>query len=195
MSEIEVVLFDLGGVLADLRDPVRSMSLSIGSDEFWRIWTSSDNVQAFESGRMSLDEFAPAIAVELNVTDIHEFEERLRRWELALFDYSERLIAELKGTVRLALLSNTNVVHWNQIVSQTDVFGAFSELFLSYETGLYKPEQAAFEHVLDHLGCSPSSIRFLDDTQANVDTATALGFDAQCVKGPIETREAVRDLF
>jgi len=47
---VDIVLLDLGGVLADLGDPVRSMGLEMGAERFWEIWLSSPSVRAYESG-------------------------------------------------------------------------------------------------------------------------------------------------
>jgi hypothetical protein len=42
-SEPRILLFDLGGVLADLGDPVTTIGLDLEPDEFWAIWLGSEN--------------------------------------------------------------------------------------------------------------------------------------------------------
>ena len=55
--DTRIVLFDLGGVLADLGDPASEMRLDFESDQFWKIWLHSPSVRAFELGRSPLVSF------------------------------------------------------------------------------------------------------------------------------------------
>jgi putative hydrolase of the HAD superfamily len=95
---------------------------------------------------------------------------------------------------RLALLSNTNPVHWQQVVSSAPVFGTFEKLFLSFETGRLKPGPAAFTQVLDHFGCSPDDLVFLDDSLANVESARRLGIRSEQVAGPVQLGDTLARL-
>ena len=176
----KVLLFDLGGVLADLGEPVAAMGLDMEPAEFWRTWTTSPTVRAFETGRISEAEFFVAIAGELAYRGDAPIERAFRRWTLSpLPDLESRVLQEGQGRP-LALLSNTNPIHWRQVREATTAFDAFERTFLSFETGHFKPERAAFQQVIDHFGCDPAEIRFVDDVQANVDAARALGIDAHC---------------
>ena len=176
----KVLLFDLGGVLADLGDPVAAMGLDLEPAEFWRTWTTSPAVRAFETGRMGESEFFEVMAGELGYPGDAPFEHAFHRWILRPFpDLESRLQRAGQGRP-LALLSNTNPIHWRQVREATSAFDAFERTFLSFETGHFKPERAAFQQVIDHFGCRPAEIRFVDDVQANVDAAQALGIDAHC---------------
>ena len=68
---------------------------------------------------------------------------------------------------------------------------AFHHHFPSHLTGRIKPDQEAFQHVIDTLGCRPDAVLFLDDNKFNVETARGMGMHTSCVKGPIEAREAL----
>ncbi len=173
-----VMLFDLGGVLADLGDPVAAMELDMESDAFWRTWTRSPSVRAFETGRMSERDFFEAIARELGYRGRVPFERAFARWVLRPFPGIEAFVRQRERGRQLALLSNTNPIHWRQVTAATTVFDGFRQTFLSFETGLFKPDPDAFLQVIEHFGCRPADIRFLDDVQANVDAARALGIDA-----------------
>src|SRR3954470_25026287 len=61
-----VVLFDLGGVLADFGGlgPLRQMSGIDSDDELWRRWLTSEPVRRFESGVGTDEEFASALVEE-----------------------------------------------------------------------------------------------------------------------------------
>ena len=84
----------------------------------------------------------------------------------------ERLRA-LKKRYRLLLLSNTNVIHWEQCRQR--LAGCFEHEFLSFEMGLVKPDRAIFEQMVRESGIRPSTTLFIDDSRANCESAAALG--------------------
>lgn len=55
----------------------------------------------------------------------------------------------------------------------------FDAHFYSCEVGLAKPDAAYFRHVLESLGLQPAEALFMDDTQANVESAAELGIRAE----------------
>lgn len=187
MSSVKpVLLLDLGGVLADLGDPVSAMGLDMEFAEFWKTWTSSASVSAFETGQMNEAEFLDRIPVELGYSGTTPFVQQFHTWQLKLFPGVEDLIREAALRYRVALLSNTNQIHWRQVSESTDVFTAFEHVFLSYETGHFKPSPAAFEQVMAFFECSAEEVVFLDDSEPNIVAANALGIDARRVVGVTE---------
>ncbi|MFK0192748.1 HAD-IA family hydrolase [Kitasatospora sp. NPDC090308] len=56
--------------------------------------------------------------------------------------------------------------------------GSFDAVVLSSEHGLRKPDAALFQMVLDRLGPEAAECVFVDDSEANVEAADALGFTA-----------------
>jgi putative hydrolase of the HAD superfamily len=177
-----VLLLDLGGVLADLGDPVAALGLDMSFDEFWPLWVHSPSVRAFETGRMSASGFFEAMAAELGCDD-REFERRFHDWVLPPFAGIDAFVEQARQRYTLALLSNTNPIHWEQVTASTPVFSTFARLFLSYETGHHKPAADAFNEVVEHFGVRPGEVRFLDDAQQNVDAARSLGIDAHRAVG------------
>ncbi|MGI9223837.1 MAG: HAD-IA family hydrolase [Woeseiaceae bacterium] len=186
-----IVLFDLGGVLADLGEPAQAIGLDITEKRFWEIWLNSENVHAFEMGEMEASEFFPAIATEFGQADNEAFEESLRAWHLPLFPGAEAMIHSVPDECYVALLSNTNAMHWEQVTSETDIFSRFDHLFLSFETGLYKPTAESFEQVIAHFECKPGDVLFLDDSPRNVAGAGKLGFEACQTRGIDEARAII----
>ena len=190
-TSVDIVLLDLGGVLADLGDPVRSMGLEMETERFWEIWLSSPSVRAYESGALDALGFAKAMATELELSSEAAFAALFQKWRLKPFAETERLVRAIPARFRVSLLSNTNEVHWQQIVSATPVFEEFDSLFLSFRTGYFKPEEAAFRQVVEHYRCAPSSIVFLDDSEKNVAAAAGLGIQARRVAGPGDAARAL----
>ncbi len=188
-----VLLLDLGGVLADLGDPVAAMGLDTTHEDFWRTWTGSPAVRAFETGELQEKEFLREVAREAGLTPVSA-EHRFHAWQLRPFPGLDAFVERAAERFELALLSNTNPVHWAQITAATPVFSTFAEIFLSYETGCFKPEVEAFQQVIDRFGVAPRAIVFFDDTPRNVEAARALGIDAHCVSGLDEaTRQMDRE--
>ena len=193
-SQPKIILFDLGGVLSDLGDPVESMELTISQSEFWTIWLDSSAVAQFETGKLMAPEFIPQIAIELGVSKPEKFESRFRNWQLAIHAGAEDMLSEAADGWHLALLSNTNPIHWGQISESTNVFDRFTRLFLSFENGYYKPDIRTFEYVVAELQCAPGDILFLDDTETNVVSARRFGIDARQVSGIAGVRSALNSL-
>ena len=177
-----VLLLDLGGVLVDLGEPAMALGLDMSFDEFWPIWVHSPAVLAFETGRMSASEFFATAAAELSL-DASDVERRFRAWRLRPFTGISDFVERAGEQYTLALLSNTNEIHWQQVSSETQVFSTFARLFLSYETGNHKPEADAYREVVEYFDVPPGDVTFLDDSQPNVDAARALGIDAHRVVG------------
>jgi putative hydrolase of the HAD superfamily len=190
-----IILFDLGGVLVDLGDPVAAIGLDMSDEDFWDMWLSSPLVYKLETGQLSAEDFVSRFAAELGFEDADSFDRAIRSWQLPMFDGAEQYLQSLTGSATVALLSNTNDMHWQHVQSQTDVFATFSKLFLSYETGFAKPHAAAFHDVIRYFACEPADIFFLDDNPNNIAAAKAAGLRAQQTKGLAEARQAVSELL
>lgn len=177
-----ILLLDLGGVLADLGDPVTAMDLDMTIREFWSTWVDAPAVRGFETGQLQEDEFYTEVAAQIGMSR-DSVEERFRAWQLRPFSGLGAFVEHAARRYELALLSNTNPIHWKQVTASTPVFSTFAKVFLSYETGRFKPDPDAFQQVIDEFGASPADIVFYDDTSRNVVAARKLGIDAHCVSG------------
>jgi HAD superfamily hydrolase (TIGR01509 family) len=185
------ILFDLGGVLADLSNPVEAMDLAMTDEDFWSIWLNSSNVYALETGTLTAADFCENFGRELADLEGTFSEDRLRSWNITLYPGAEQLLRALAKNNSLSLLSNTNAVHWQQVVSSTQVFSQFEHTFLSYETGLYKPLPSSFQDVLNTIDENPEDILYFDDTPKNVSAAARMGLNAHLVTGIEQLEEAL----
>ena len=93
----------------------------------------------------------------------------------------EMLEALRRRGYRLLLLSNTNpaVAAWARssafCASGRPISDYFDKLYLSCELKLMKPDAAIYQHLLDDAHIRPEETLFIDDSQANIDTAATLG--------------------
>ena len=175
----KVILFDLGGVLLNLNDPIETFGLKISEVEFMERWLRSPSVRTFESGGMNTEEFARNIVAEAELPyDWQEFLQRFDAWPGQLFKQTLSVLQAIPAKYNRALLSNINALHWGRDDIAGQLAGCFDHAFLSYETGLIKPDREAFELVVNTCNCKPCEILFFDDSPLNVTAAADYGIQA-----------------
>ena len=77
---------------------------------------------------------------------------------------------------RLALLSNMPAEMSARYLRESPWAGYFTRTYFSGTLGLAKPDRRIFEYVLQDLGAAPGDVVFIDDNEANIAAARALGF-------------------
>jgi len=191
-SDIRVLLFDVGGVLVQLSGVeamLEWLDNRISEDEFWRRWLQSVPVRQFETGQIDADEFAIGVTSEFGLpVGPRQFLEAFIRWPTGLYPGTLEMLARIPSSYQRAVLSNSNALHWPRVQTEMQLGAAFDNNFVSHLTGRIKPDAAAFEHVMESLGCSPASVLFLDDNLLNVDAAKRVGMQAVRVRGIDETK-------
>lgn len=192
--KVELVLFDLGGVLLGLNG-VEEFAGMVGTDSedaLWELWLSSPWVQRFERGHCDAEAFAAGMVESLSLRcDPGTFLERFATWPGDFIEGTHELVAEVSARVPTACLSNTNVVHFDQVLRPAGVEALFPTHFLSFQMGHLKPDAEAFQHVLERTGTEPGAVLFLDDNRINADAAQRLGLRAEVAKSPTEARAAL----
>jgi len=195
--EIDLVLFDLGGVLIELTGVptlIRWTDGQMDENELWHHWLTSPAVRRYETGKCNSDEFARAIIVELALpVYADEFLREFSVWPRGACPGATELLSSLAGAFRLVTLCNTNEIHW-QRYKESGVLDFFETHFASHKTGLMKPDLAAFQNVIRSTGIPPDRILFLDDNQLNVDGAKATGMLAHRAKGTSAARTKLEEL-
>jgi glucose-1-phosphatase len=190
---LKVLLFDLGGVLLKLNDPIETFGLEISEAEFKKRWLESPSVRTFESGGIDTDEFARRIVDEAQLPyDWQEFVERFDSWPDRLFDETIGVLNAIPAAYKRALLSNINPLHWGRNAIEGKLAGCFDQLFLSYKTGVVKPDRDAFELVINSFDCQPGEVLFFDDSPVNVDAAADFGMQSILAVGIGAVKEALR---
>jgi putative hydrolase of the HAD superfamily len=191
---VDIVLFDLGGVLIELGGvrALRELGDIASDDEVWRKWLTCPWVRTFESGQCSAADFADGVVSDWNLPVTSErFIELFRRWPVGPLPGASDLLAEVQSTLPIGCLSNTNVLHWDYQVARWPILEAFDYSFLSFDLGLVKPDSAVFAEVADRLPVDRGRVLFLDDNALNADAARSFGFLAEHVHGVGEARRAL----
>ncbi len=196
-NPIQTILFDLGGVLIELSGIPTMVNWTnniLTPDQLWAQWLESPAVRAFETGRISPTHFAEQLIDEMSLpVEPEAFISTFTQWPKGLFPGTIPFIQSIPSQYTVAALSNTNTLHWPRFMGEMGLDGLFQHTFASHLIGELKPDPAVFEHVLNTLGCSPSSVLFLDDNQLNVDAAQTLGFQAIVVQGLQEAQQTLVD--
>jgi putative hydrolase of the HAD superfamily len=193
--QIEVLLFDLGGVLLDftgtkelgrlLREPLSEPEIRAG-------WGRCPHIRAFEIGALSTAEFASRFMAAWGVrVPEDEFLRAFESWTVGLYPGASELLAELRPRFRLAALSNSNELHWSRNKRILQVPLLFERVLSSHELGSHKPEKRIYTRALEELRVQPEAVAFFDDNPPNVEAAASLGMDAHHVQGVAETRSCL----
>ena len=178
------LIFDFGNVLIEI-DPARSI------EAFQTLGAKADlNLEAdffhdFETGAITATEFRRALRSQLRWASADSSIDRA--WNELLLEIPPRTLHVLRSLraqgYRLALLSNTNPIHIDEVRRRLGPFGygefarCFERIFYSYEMGLRKPDPAIYAAVDRELGiANPAEVLFIDDNAANIASADAYGW-------------------
>jgi putative hydrolase of the HAD superfamily len=185
------VIIDWGGVMTNpIRETVQAWLDSEGIDRdsyaaVMRPWVvaaydpagDGNPIHALERGEIPSNEFERLLASMLVRRDGEQVlaEGLLTRMFAASrpCDQMYAAVASLRAAgLRTCLLSNS----WGSDGYPPEVFGdMYHAVVISAEVGMRKPEERIFRHATDLLGLTPGECVFIDDIEANVRAAEALG--------------------
>ena len=201
MEAYEALIFDLGKVVFDL-----------SFDKIFQFWASASGQQAdalkskfqfdvlfdeFERGEISNKEFRTEISqrLDLELTD-KIFDEGWCSLYLDAYEGIDDLLISLKNKYQLVALTNTNSIHeqiWR--IKYRENLRHFDKVFCSHELRARKPEEEAYQSVVDYLGSKPQHIIFLDDSYANIVGAARLGIKTILVESQRQMHADLRKML
>jgi FMN phosphatase YigB (HAD superfamily) len=182
---IEVTIFDLGNVILpfnhyqiagklsrfaqkkEFQDPQRIFSYLFDFEK--------GAINDFDVGKVSPPEFFRSVKQYIGLSI--SFEEFIPIWNDIFVEDQEvsKIILSLKGRWRLGLLSNTDPLHFNYILSKFPLIRTFDKWILSYEVGYKKPAIEIFQKAIEWAAVEPEKILFIDDMKNHVEVAASLG--------------------
>jgi putative hydrolase of the HAD superfamily len=187
LSQIELLLFDLGGVLVEfsgVRDLAVLLRGRLSESEILEQMSRYSPSEQFGLGKLSREDFGNRFVKDWNLElPPEDFLREFRSWSKRLFPGAVELLTSLRPRFRLAALSNSNELHWDRNTNDLGVTSLFELAISSHQVGLYKPDPKMYLTALDRLGASPDRVMFFDDVPANVIAASALGMRAFQVEG------------
>ncbi|MEE4198513.1 MAG: HAD family phosphatase [Bacteroidales bacterium] len=186
MEEIKNIIFDLGNVILNIdgEKTIQAMK-DLGFDDFQESYTllrQSDLFDFLEKGLIPPEKFHSELQAHFNQPVSPEKIDNA--WNAMLLDFPKkriRLIQSLQGRYRLFLLSNTNSIHYqkyNRDLLEQYGFGLsslFEKAYYSFDLGMRKPDLEIFEYVIKDSRLKPIETLFIDDAEANIESAQQLG--------------------
>jgi len=205
------VITDWGGVMTSpIRETVQVWLDSEGIDRdtyaaVMKLWVvaaydpaaDGNPVHALERGEITSDEFERLLAAKLVRRDGGQVlpDGLLSRMFAASMPcdpmYAAITALHAEG-MRTCLLSNS----WGSDGYPREVFGGmYHAVVISAEVGMRKPEERIFRHAAGLIGLAPGECVFIDDMEANVQAAEAMGMHAVLHTEPEATVRALGELF
>lgn len=193
---IRNLLFDLGGVVVDICrqhcvDAFDRLGLP-DADSYFGEYAQTGIFMAIEDGSATVGEFHEALRRAFpdpsSISD-EDIDSAFQKFIIGIPERRLRALLELRKRYRIYLLSNTNPIMWEGVLA--DEFAKllpmrredyFDGMVASFEAKSAKPDAKIFRYTARTLGIRPEETLFFDDSQANVDAARALGFNAVLVR-------------
>lgn len=197
------VITDWGGVMTNpIPDTVRAWlaAENIDAEHYaavMRPWVAAaydpagdgNPIHALERGECTVEEFERMLAARIVRRDGRRVvaEGLLGRMFAATTPCDpmyEAVYAVRKAGLRTGLLSNS----WGVGDYPRHLFpGMFDAVVISAEVGMRKPEERIFRHAIGMLGLTPRECVFIDDIEANVAAAEAVGMTGVLHSDPVAT--------
>ena len=180
--KIQVVIFDLGGVLVKL-EPRRMLDKLVKAtgqsvDALQQLLVEPSLLEPFELGRISARQYFHRVTQRVRLT--WTFQEFAEAWNSVLSENLETvgLLPRLKEQYALSVLTNTNELHDEHIRHSWPVFRHVHHWIASYRVGLRKPDPEIFHVALRQVQATPDVSVFIDDTKGHVEAAQRMGLTA-----------------
>jgi putative hydrolase of the HAD superfamily len=182
MGDIDVVLFDFGGVLAEkgFEEGMGAIAIRhrLNERHFYDVALDLIHRTGYLTGAAGEEAFWQAIRDETGISDDNATLRNdilsrfiLRPW---MFD----LVARLKAAgIGVAILSDQT--NWlDELNERYGFFTYFDVVFNSYHLGKSKVDPSHFSDTVSRLRSTPQRLLFVDDTEAHCRTARSLGLNA-----------------
>lgn len=185
MKNIKHIIFDLGNVILNIEYQKTINEFNkIGIKDASVFYSQSIQQEIFnllETGKISEFDFL----IEVNkLCPKASHKQILSAWNALILDLPKKrisLINNLKSSFSIYLLSNTNVIHINEIKKKIGVkkynsfYNLFNKVYYSHEIGLRKPNPEAFNIILNENDLNVNEVLFIDDSIQHIKTAKKLG--------------------
>ena len=205
LSGIKNIIFDLGGVILNIRyqnalEAFQKLSTSQQTIAFTQ-QKQSRLFDEYETGRISDQAFREGLRqhYEIEASDA----EIDAAWNAMLLDIpAERitLLQALSQKYRLFLLSNTNaihLVHFTRLVAEgfaiPSLDSLFEKTYYSHLIGQRKPDAPVFEHILDRHQLNRHETLFIDDSIQHIEGARQVGLQTLFLAPPLTINEVFKN--
>lgn len=194
---INTIIFDFGDVFIDKDKKAKENALAnLGLKQ----WDSKLEKleKKLETGKIDEEQFLKSLQEYIPNAALEEIKEAWNA-EIGNFPlYRLEFLQKLTENYRLFLLSNTDPIHLEKFENDagasfySDFYQCFEKVYFSHEIGYRKPEEEAYNYLINNHDVQPKRTLLVDDKKFNTDTAEALGFQTWNLEAG---KDDVVDLF
>ena len=199
---IKNLVFDLGNVLIEWNsekiltyfEPEKERQQVLRQVIFESgVWHQTDR------GERSLKEACEEVLAQLDVSYHSAVKNILYHWYEVVHVYSglqERIRLWSDQGYRIYILSTTCEIFYHiEKAGLLPIYPLLSGYILSSEVGVVKPDAEIYQKLLKKYGLDPVESVFIDDIQANLNTAAELGFETILSTSETENIRAMEGLL
>ena len=199
---IKNLVFDLGNVLIEWNsekiltyfEPENERSQALKQAIFESgIWHKTDK------GELSLKEACEEVLAQLDASYHSAIKNTFYHWYEVVQVYSglqEKIRIWANQGYRIYILSTTCEIFYHiEKAGLLPIYPLLSGYILSSEVGVVKPESEIYQKLLKKYRIEPTESVFIDDIQANLDTAAELGFETILAEKESDNILAMQDLL
>lgn len=182
LSPIRAVMFDYGEVLSSAPSAqalgLMAAMLGVPAEHFRKLYAAQR--KAYDRADLTPSEYWTGMAAAAGTTLGPEEVDRLRKIDVEMWSNVRenmlRWVLELRSSgVKTAVLSNMHRDMARHVRAKCDWLADFDCVALSSELRLVKPDAEIYQYCLQQLAVAAGDALFLDDREANVRAAEALG--------------------
>ena len=199
---IKNLVFDLGNVLIEWNsekiltyfEPEKERRQVLRQAIFESgVWHQTDK------GELSLKEACEEVLTQLDASYHSAIKNIFYHWYEVVYVYSdlqERIRLWVAQDYRIYILSTTCEIFYHiEKAGLLPIYPLLSGYILSSEVGVVKPEVEIYQKLLKKYNLNPVESVFIDDIQANLDTAAELGFETILSTSETENIRAMETLL
>ena len=181
-NQFSLCLFDIGKVILDFDFRIATKRLApfcgFPPEEILQRIASWNGLVPFEEGKIAPPEFFEDMRELLNLSvppDVF-----LPIWTDIFTENKEvsSLLRRLLGKIPLALISNTNALHFGYCYQTFPIIREVGQFVLSYEVGCRKPDPRIYQTALSRFNTPAQQTIYVDDLEELVRAGKMFGLEA-----------------
>ncbi len=194
---LEAIIFDLNGVFLESEYLSDRIEKDFGVDS--------------QEVIIALKDIMPKVRKPNAPASFELWEPYLKKWGVQLdeqrfFDYwfsGEHLVQDLLNYVtelreqgiKTFILSNNFIERTTYYRKHfAEIFGSVDATYFSWETGFVKPDEQAYQKILQDHNLNPEKCAYFDDSDKNVKVANSLKIKAFKYEGLKQTKQTIQEL-
>ncbi len=198
MAGIELVFFDIGGVLVEgygARDTIQKAIAEYGLPPEMASTIETNHWIPFALGLTSEEEYWAGIKRDLQLEEgLDQLKERAYE-SFHLVQETLDIAVELSKEYRIGIISNHSN-EWSDYLIETFGFREhFDPVIISSRVGMRKPGLGIYEAALREAGIAAEKALFIDDRQDNIESAVLLGMKGIVFESPGQLREELKRIL